>query len=241
MEDEKGLFSEFFKVLANLEIGEDEASFLWEEVLKNATRLSEKVGRKVGFRVALLDYMLNEKQIMKNPTFVEQDIFEEVMRNSFVDELTGIYNRRYFNTAFHREFKRSSRYEKTVSLFFFDVDNFKSFNDNYGHLEGDRVLQLIAKTLSQLFRAEDIVARIGGEEFAVLLPETGIESALKACERFAQKLRIASAENMKMPITVSGGIAAFPNSASTMEDLYKKADELSYKAKRAGKDRIVTE
>lgn len=234
---EKGFFSDLFKVIASLEIPEEEAEHCWNEILAHSRTMSETMGRPIGFRVAMLDYFTNKRKLVKNPKIIEFDMYEEVIKHSIIDELTGVYNRRYFNTSLEREIKRSSRYKKNLCLFVFDIDNFKSYNDTFGHSEGDRALQIVAENLLKAFRTEDTACRIGGEEFAVILPETDLDAAFKACLRFSEKLKEVSGFALLRKITVSGGISSYPDSDQA-DDLYVCADELSYKAKRTGKDRI---
>ena len=235
---QKGFYSDLFRVIASLELKEEEAELYWKEIVEHAESLSNSLGRRVGFRVAMLDYFTNKRKLVRNPKIIEFDIFEEVIRHSVIDELTGIYNRRHFNITLNRELRRSIRYKKSLSLFVFDIDNFKSFNDDFGHIEGDKALQLVAGTLIKTFRSEDTVARMGGEEFAVILPECERQAALIACERFREQLRISSFQNLPREITISGGISGFPEHGYCVEELYIYADDLSYKAKRSGKNQI---
>lgn len=235
---ENGFYSDLFRVIASLDLKEEEAELYWKEILIHSEKLSLSLGRQIGFRVAMLDYLTNNRNLVKNPKIIEFDIFEEVIRHSVIDELTGIYNRRYFNTTLAREIKRSVRYKKNLSLFVFDIDNFKAFNDSFGHIAGDNALQIVSRCLTQTFRTEDTVARIGGEEFAVILPECDIDAAIKPCIRFAEQLKQYSLSNLQRGITISGGISSFPEHGLTGEDLYIRADELAYKAKRTGKDKI---
>jgi diguanylate cyclase (GGDEF)-like protein len=235
---EKGFFSDLFNVIASLDIPEEEASHLWNQILAHSQNMSQRIGRPIGFRVAMLDYFTNKKKLIKNPKIIEVDKFEEVIKHSIIDELTGVYNRRYFNITLQREIKRAGRYSQNLCLFVFDIDNFKKYNDTYGHSEGDKVLQLVGKSLLKTFRAEDTACRIGGEEFAVILPETDTESAFKACLRFSKKLKEISEYALPSTITISGGISCYSKTEDQIEDFYIRADELSYKAKRSGKDRI---
>jgi two-component system, cell cycle response regulator len=235
---DNGFYSDLFRVIASLDLKEEDAEIYWKEILDHSEKLSVSLNRKVGFRVAMLDYLTNKKNLVKNPKIIEFDIFEEVIRHSVIDELTGIYNRRYFNNSLMRELKRGSRYGKSLSLFLFDIDNFKSFNDQYGHSMGDKALQIVARCLTQCFRTEDTVARTGGEEFAVILPEVEPENAIKPCIRFMSELRRYSGLHLPREITLSGGISGFPENGISPEDLYIHADELGYKAKRTGKDKI---
>ncbi|MDX1956966.1 MAG: GGDEF domain-containing protein [Leptospiraceae bacterium] len=235
---DKGFFSDLFQIIASLEIDEEEAEFYWREITLHSQKLNEKLGRKIGFRVAMLDYFMHTRRMVKNPKIIEFDTFEEVIRNSVIDDLTGIYNRRFFNLTLQRELKRSKRYAKPFCLFLFDVDNFKLYNDSFGHAEGDLTLSKIAKVMAQSFRTEDTICRTGGEEFGVILPETTKNSTQVAAVRFAEALKVMSNKELKREITISGGIASFPEDGQSPEEIYIRADELAYVAKKTGKNQI---
>lgn len=234
-----GFYGEIFYLLTNLHLPEEEAEKYWNDILIHSSELSAKLNRNISLRVAMLDYFLHKEPLFKSPKFIEIDFFEEIMRNSVVDELTGIFNRRYFNDSLAREIKRCKRYSKPLCLFVFDLDNFKNFNDTYGHVEGDRALYFTAQVLMKNFRAEDIISRVGGEEFCVILPEVTPKGALVPCQRFAHKLKEESAKHLPCVLTISGGIGSFPKDGETPEELYKATDEYCYIAKRSGKDKII--
>ena len=234
-----GFFSDLFYVIANLELTEYEASEFWKEIYNHRVDMCNRMGRKVSFRVALLDHILENNRVIKNPKIIELNLFDSVVKNSVIDELTSVYNRRYFNLAIKREIKRAKRYNRPLCLFVFDVDDFKLFNDKYGHLVGDEVLRIIGVTLKESFRQEDTICRCGGEEFTVILPEVDINSALIACKRFGEALKKYSMEKLKEPVLVSGGISEFPVHGDTPEDLYNKADLALYRVKNSGKNNII--
>ncbi len=234
-----GFFSDLFYIIANLELTENEASEFWKEIYNHRVVMCNKMGRKVSFRVALLDHILENNRVIKNPKIIELNLFDSVVKNSVVDELTSVYNRRYFNLAIKRELKRAKRYNRPLCLFVFDVDDFKLFNDKHGHAIGDEVLRIIGITLKESFRQEDTICRFGGEEFTIILPEVNTQAALIACKRFSEILKTTSIEKIKSPISVSGGISEFPTHGETPEDLYSKADIALYKVKNSGKDNII--
>lgn len=237
-ENIKNLYSDILRILTSMSFPEDKAQEVWFDILKHSESMKKSMGREVGLRVAIVDYFQNIKNYLPNPKIIDINLFEEILKNAVIDELTQIFNRRHFNINLQREVKRSGRYKKPFCLFLFDVDNFKSYNDTYGHNEGDKALILIGKILQKSFRTEDTVARTGGEEFSVILPETKLVHAVTACERFVTSLKAASAETLKTEITISGGISCFPDDSTEIEALYIKADELAYKAKRTGKNKI---
>jgi diguanylate cyclase (GGDEF)-like protein len=172
---------------------------------------------------------------------VEVQYHEEIYRLMTVDGLTQIFNRRYFNEALEREFNRSGRYQRALSLILFDIDFFKRVNDTHGHLAGDGLLRQMAAAVRQRLRREDIFARTGGEEFAVLLPEIGIEGARTTAEKVRRIVEITPFrhEQKAIPCTVSLGLAALSGTEEAAEVLYRAADDRLYQAKQAGRNRVA--
>lgn len=172
---------------------------------------------------------------------MEAQYHEEIYRLMTVDGLTELYNKRYFNEALDREASRSRRYQRTFSLVLFDIDHFKSINDTYGHLAGDAVLRQLGALVRTRVRRDDVPARTGGEEFAVILPEVGRSGA----RHLAEKLRVAieSAtfrfEGTTIPVTISVGVAEWTPESSDPQELVKEADERLYEAKRGGRNRVA--
>jgi diguanylate cyclase (GGDEF)-like protein len=161
--------------------------------------------------------------------------YREKLEQAIRDPLTGVYNRRFLLEAVEKEVHRSQRYGSNASLVIFDVDDFKRINDTLGHGTGDDVLRSICATVEALIRPSDSFARIGGEEFALLLPETGQLEGLLVAER----IRTAISRREILPghrVTVSGGVACSPSDASSAEELQKRADAALYWSKRNGKD-----
>ena len=161
----------------------------------------------------------------------------ELERLSITDGLTGLRNRRYFDQKLNDEFALAQRYDRPLAVLLFDVDHFKRFNDTYGHDQGDRVLQAIAGVMKSL-RTIDISCRYGGEEFAVILPNTPVDNAHFAAER----LRVAVAEMVVdgLTVTISIGVAALPGlPAERPDDLVKAADTALYTSKQGGRNRVT--
>lgn len=169
-------------------------------------------------------------------------MMEQVERLAITDGLTGLYNRRYFNSRLETEIQRSQRFAHPVSLIIMDIDYFKVANDVLGHLGGDTVLKQLATLLKEKVRKVDIVARYGGEEFAVILPETSAANAAYVAEKircWVEEFPFTDQE--KLPhrnITSSLGVASFPEHAHTLEDLIHQADESLYRAKQAGRNQV---
>jgi len=169
-------------------------------------------------------------------------LHERTRELACTDGLTGLYNHRHFKKIFSEELARSLRYEKPLSLVMFDVDNFKAFNDRYGHPLGDKVLIAVAEILEETLRDCDFTFRYGGEEFLAILPESDIPAALHAAERCRLHIEQASGRyldgQVRDRVTVSVGVAAFPRDGQTTEELLKVVDDLMYDAKRGGKNKV---
>ncbi len=166
---------------------------------------------------------------------------EELKMLSMTDPLTGLFNRRYFRERLFEEVERVKRHNECFTSFVIDIDNFKSFNDRYGHLAGDEVLKGVARAIRDAVRSMDVVARYGGEEFAVILPHTNKKDAYVIAERIrkgVQDYRPPNADRDIWP-TISLGVAEFPLDASHIDDLINKADKAMYLAKRMGKNKVV--
>lgn len=162
-------------------------------------------------------------------------------RDSTVDGLTTLYNQRYFKGQLKIEFARASRYETPLSLFMLDLDDFKKYNDNYGHLQGDQLLGHVARIVKSTVRESDIACRYGGEEITVILPEVTIEKAKNIAERLrsaVEKIKESKALNGK-GITCSIGISNFPQIACNHIELLEQADRAMYQAKKLGKNGVV--
>ncbi len=154
------------------------------------------------------------------------------------DSLTGLYVRRYFMVKLQEELLRAERYTNILSIVMADLDGFKNINDSYGHDAGDRVLRAIGQFLQQNIRDVDVVARYGGDEFVIMIPEAAQDAAYILSERLRKQFSELKFENLP-PITVSLGIATYPLDGTGLEDLIKKADSAMYAAKRAGRNKVV--
>ncbi|MGJ9416211.1 diguanylate cyclase [Massilia sp. CMS3.1] len=166
---------------------------------------------------------------------------EKRRQAAFCDHLTALPNRRAFFEAAQLELDRANHTPRALALIVFDADNFKRVNDRYGHPAGDRVLCDLADALRETFRAVDTVARLGGEEFGVLLPSTGIEQALASAERLRLLVstRLVAADGVEIAYTVSAGVAVFDGDAKGIDVLIARADEALYLAKSQGRNRVA--
>ena len=173
---------------------------------------------------------------------VEAKYHQEMYSLTTLDGLTKAYNRRYFAEALEREILRSRRYERPLCLALLDIDHFKKINDTYGHLAGDQVLRDLSRIVLDAIRKEDIFSRYGGEEFALLRPEIGVEGARTLCERLRESIENAVFEynDERSPVTVSCGISATPEAplSITGEQLVERADAKLYEAKLGGRNQV---
>jgi diguanylate cyclase (GGDEF)-like protein len=173
-------------------------------------------------------------------TNVEANYHEEIYRLMTVDALTQVYNKRYFGEALEREFNRAHRYKRELSLVLIDIDFFKAINDKYGHLGGDSVLRQLASEVKPRLREQDIFARVGGEEFAMLLPEIAAEGAAATAEKVRRIIEAAEFrfEAAILKITVSAGVTSLDPRGRDPNSLYERADSALYEAKAKGRNRV---
>jgi diguanylate cyclase (GGDEF)-like protein len=158
---------------------------------------------------------------------------------SRTDSLTNIGNSRYFYEICENEVHRSTRYSRTLTLIYLDIDNFKPVNDSLGHLKGNELLKLVAEIISNTIRKTDYAARLGGDEFVILLPEINVDQAQMALNRLSKALS-ESAKTNNFPVTFSFGMATFLNPPGSVDELINTADSLMYKSKKSGKNQIHT-
>lgn len=229
--------------LAHIDVEEPRAEALWRNVARHRRELFRRLGRDVGQRVALLDYVLNVDPQVVEPTIIETNTLEALKRDAISDGVTGLFNRHYFDGALRREAERCHRYGVTASLLLLDLDDFKEINDQYGHRVGDKALQMIGHLILKHVRAADVPCRYGGDEFAVILSDTPQGEAFTVAERIRADVE-QSFERLPicgqfLEMSVSGGLATLPLDASSPEQLFILADGALYEAKNAGANRIA--
>lgn len=169
-----------------------------------------------------------------------KDLETELLRQASTDSLTGVNNRRYFLAQAEQELRRSRRFARTMSVMMIDIDHFKKINDTHGHATGDAILQGVVKRALESLRQSDSLGRIGGEEFAVILPETEIAAAMDVAERLRQHVcsRALIAEREAVTCSVSIGIAQLSSKDGSIDALLHRADEALYVAKNNGRNRV---
>lgn len=206
-----------------------------QDVLWRMVSVSHEIARN-------LLYIMSERLRYSNLVIAESlEMQHQYQRFATIDALTGLHNRGWLDECFDRELKRSERDELPLSLLMIDVDDFKTYNDEYGHLAGDKVLVTVAEAIHSPLRPNDLIARFGGEEFAVLLPETTLKNARIIAERLRENVSKANPGrlgNKPLPqVTISLGIAARQPEYS-LDMMIAAADIAMYHAKRNGKNRF---
>ncbi len=241
-ETARPVHADLLRLLAHLTCSNDVARQVWSGFEVHRATLERRLGRDVGPRVALFDYLLNVDRRLSNPKIIELSDFEMTERSAITDHLTGLFNRAHFDGCLRREINRCRRYGQSASLVMLDLDDFKAVNDGHGHQAGDTVLRDVGRLLIQRVRDIDLAARYGGEEFAVILPETRRPSAFVVAERIRfeveRHFKRRGSSGRDLRVTLSGGIAAFPDDADGSEPLVARADEALYRAKRSGKNMV---
>ena len=199
----------------------------------NVKRQPLKDGDQVKLGRSILKYMAGDN--------IEANYHEEIYRLMTMDALTQTHNRRYFNEALEREYNRSLRYRRSLSLILFDIDHFKKINDTYGHVAGDSVLRQLAMVVKPRLRSQDCLARVGGEEFAVLLPEVENAGARIAADKVRAIVEAARflVDSKEFGCTVSVGVITFDARVTSSQMLYEMADKNLYAAKNGGRNRVV--
>lgn len=253
------LYSELLYYLTYRRFSAQQAESIWRAIMKHKSRMAEALGRKVSFRVAALDYLSTKNVMLRHVRLISKPEFESILSYVNVDEVTGVYSRRYFNEVLAQEVHRARRYGSQLSLLILDIDDFKQFNDTYGHPVGDAILRKVGRLLKDNTRQPDAVCRYGGDEFAILLPETSGGKAAALAERIRRapkRLKLGpeprertwpsvvgeakeEPPDERATLTFSLGGATFPTDCADGEELVALADQLCLDAKRKGKDRIL--
>ena len=233
----RGVFlQQFFKSIARIDLSPAQSLDYWNQILARRTELSESMGKRVSLRTAMVD-VLAAASFLRVPILVEYEEFKKLQLNAATDSLTGLYNRRLFEEYCDKEFNRAKRYGQHLALVLLDLHRLKEVNDRYGHLRGDEVLQLAATILRKTLRASDFAFRIGGDEFALLLPQADPEQAVTLCDRLRANFELESAPmKLSTPVTIDYGIAVHPQDGDTKEILVRLADERLYRLKNAQRE-----
>jgi diguanylate cyclase (GGDEF)-like protein len=202
-------------------------------MLTRRRELADHLGRQVALKTALMD-VLTSAGLFRVPIILEYDELKVLQMNAVTDPLTGLYNRRLFGEGFEKELNRARRYGLPLGLVMLDLHRFKEVNDKHGHPSGDEVLRAAATTLKKALRTSDSAFRIGGDEFAVLLPQTDAEQALALSRRietvFGETLQSLP---LSVNVNMDHGVANFPLDGEQADQLIRVADERLYRLKHA--------
>ncbi len=223
----------YFRAIAHVDLRESQSVQIWDEMLSRRRELTGLLGRQVSLKTALTD-VLSSAGFLRVPILIEYDDLKRLELNAVTDPLTGLYNRRLFAETFEKELNRARRYSQPLGLVTLDLHRFKEVNDKHGHPRGDDVLRAAAATLKKALRTSDSAFRIGGDEFALLLPQTDSAQALALCRRvetvFAEMLHPLQ---LAVTVAMDHGVAIFPQDAEQADQLIRIADERLYRLKHA--------
>jgi diguanylate cyclase (GGDEF)-like protein len=222
------LLEQFFRIIAQIDLSETQRNEYWERILRRRRELSDHLGKRVSVRNVIGD-VLASADFSRVPILVEYDEFKKLQINAATDALTGLYNRRFFDESCEKELNRAKRYLQHLAVVILDLQGLKKVNDRHGHLQGDQVLQLAATTLRKTLRASDFAFRIGGDEFALLLPQTEPEPAITLCRRlrtqFEGEVRPLKLDTL---VTLDFGAAVHPQDGDQKSQLMDVADKRLY-------------
>ncbi|QOY51813.1 GGDEF domain-containing protein [Candidatus Sulfurimonas baltica] len=231
------LYSEILLVLTHERYEPEKAKLIWNKITLHLDNLTKILDRNPGIVVATLDYLSNFQNSLLSPVLVQEDKSDFISETTTRDGLTQLYLKNVFNFALEKELEKSFRSKKNLSLLMIDIDDFKQVNDNYGHLEGDEALRTIGKLINENIRKMDTAARYGGEELAIIVPESTPSEAVLLAQRIREK--ISKIKFSSYSVTVSIGVCHSSLDIKTTNDMISRADEALYEAKQSGKNRVV--
>jgi diguanylate cyclase (GGDEF)-like protein len=214
------------------DLGSTNGTYVNDDLVQGEGRLRHGDQLKVGRTI--LKFIVGDD--------VEVEYHEEIYRLMTTDGLTQLHNKRYFDEMLDREVARAKRYKRTFSLLVFDIDLFKHVNDRFGHLAGDAILRQLGAVLLGRLRVNDVLARIGGEEFALITPEVGLDGATELAGKINRLIGDTrfEFEGTRVGVTVSVGVAEWLTHYEDPSDLFKAADDKMYEAKRSGRNRVCS-
>jgi len=227
---------QYFRTIAQIDLTETQSNEYWQRILARRRELAESLGRPVSLKTAMVD-VLATTNFFRVPILMEYEEFKKLQVNAATDALTGLYNRRLFDEYSEKELNRAKRYNQQLAFVILDVHKLKEVNDRRGHLQGDQILQLAATMLRKTMRASDFAFRIGGDEFALLLPETDPEQANTLCRRIRTQFENDIREmKLDIGVTLDFGIAVHPQDGDSKRTLLGLADKQLYELKNIGRD-----
>jgi len=223
----------YFQAITHLDLRESQCIQLWDEMQTRRRELADFLGRPVALKTALMD-VLSSAGLFRVPIIIEYDELKKLQLNAVTDPLTGLYNRRLFSETFEKELNRAKRYGAPLGLVILDLHRFKEVNDKHGHHRGDEVLRAAAATLRKALRTSDFAFRIGGDEFALLLPQTDAAQALA----LSRRIEAVFSENLlplqlTISVTMDHGVATYPPDGEQADQLFHVADDRLYRLKHS--------
>lgn len=231
---------QLFKILTRLDLTETQSGEFWSRILQRRAEFTS-LGKKTSWKTALVD-VLSSEGLLRVPIVIEYDDFKKLQINAATDSLTGLYNRRLFDEYLDKELIRAKRYNEQLAVVILDLHKLKEVNDRHGHMRGDDVLKIAAVTLRTTLRASDFAFRIGGDEFALLLPQTDPEQAVTLCRRVRSQYEAEILPlNLNIAVTLDFGAAVYPQDGDQRSELLGTADERLYalKASNRPSQRVV--
>ena len=214
-----------------------EAKLIWNKITLHLDNLTKMLDRNPGIVVATLDYLSNFHNSLSSPVLVQEDKSDFISETTIRDGLTQLYLKSVFNFALEKELEKSFRSKNNLSLLMIDIDDFKQVNDSYGHLEGDIALKTIGELINENVRKMDTAARYGGEELAIIVPESKPKEAVLLAQRIRKK--ISEIKFSGFSVTVSIGVCHSSLDIKSTNDIIDRADKALYEAKQSGKNRVV--
>jgi len=242
--DESGIgaHAALLLILTHLPFEDEDARRHWQAILAHRESMSRVLGRDAGVRVAVLDYFMNINRRLVQPALIDLEMAEAVGSDGGPDPMTGLTTDRRFRAALQTELRRARRYRQKAAVVVVDVDDFAGANERFGSLVCDRLLREVGILLNNNVRDIDRVARLGEDEMALLLPETGRNAALAVAERFRRETETyfgtRESGGKTIDLTVSAGVACYPDDAATPQTLLERAAQALYQAKAAGRNAV---
>jgi diguanylate cyclase (GGDEF)-like protein len=223
----------FFRTMLGLYLDQEQSYLLWQEILLRWEKAKAREDSIPTFREVLISYLLGSRHF-NEPIITEFNEFQRLRFSSTTDHLTKLGNRRFFDAVFVKEIPRAARYGEDLSLILIDLNRFKEINDTFGHAFGDEILVLTAKILNEMMRISDSAFRIGGDEFALLLPQTSQMGASTLAERIGQRFaeEVKGLRHTEITASLAYGIASCPREATDGKALFELADQRLYECKR---------
>lgn len=231
---------QFFKSVAHVDLTQEQSLEYWRQALERRKEASDLLGKPLPLKAAIVQ-VLASSALLNVPILMEYEELKRLKLDAATDALTKLYNRRLFDEYCEKEFNRAQRYGHHLALVLLDLHRLKEVNDRYGHLQGDRVLQLAASTLTKNLRASDFAFRIGGDEFALLLPQADPEQSAILCDRLRTHFEGETGSlKLDVPVTIDYGIAVQPQDGKTKDELLKLADQRLYEHKAASRSHLAS-